>query len=82
MRERTNGSRREVFKREIDEEGEEVYAEMEADRDCFQRKEILQGGETGVRTVAKVFVCVDIVGEEDVFVVAGETWLRSRGGRK
>lgn len=76
-------SESEDFKREVDEEGEGVYTDKENDGDGSGEVVIEEGGETGVRKkIAKVSVCGDELGEEDVFAIVNKTWLTGEKGKK
>lgn len=59
--------RREIFNREVDERGEEMYANMENSEDGFKEEKILEREEMRVRIVAEVLVCGDKIGENDLF---------------
>lgn len=54
MREREEGLReKEVSKRELDEEGEDMYADMGTVRDGFGREKKVKGGEVELKIGAK-----------------------------
>lgn len=69
---------RKVFQRDADERPERLYAQTENDGDGFGRKKIVRKKETGVRTGARVSVCDDEVGEEDVSLITEKTRLTGR----
>lgn len=56
-----------------------MYADKGNYEDGLGGEEIVKGVEMGVSTGANEFVCGDEIGEEDVFVIADETWSTGRG---
>lgn len=72
-------SKKEVFKIEVEECVEGMYACMVNDGDDFRKERILEKEKMEVRICAKIFFCGDEVGKEKVIAVTNETWLTGRG---
>lgn len=72
-------SETEIFKKEVDERGQGMYAGMGSERDGLRREKILEGGELCVRASGKVLFCHVEVGKEGVFAITEKTWLTGWG---
>lgn len=71
-------SERDVFKKEADEQGIAMYADMVNDGDGFGKENIVSREAMGVKIGPKKCVCGSEVGEENVLAIMDETWLKSR----
>lgn len=74
-------SKRESFKRPVDEGREGAYANMKNDGDRFGKEAIVKGGEMRVKNGAKVSLCGDEDGGKDVFAITDDTSLTGGGKR-